>query len=74
MEKTSPPIELNRDNLLNLVRSGLKKHSLTVKGLEEKAGVSKDSVRDFLRGKTYILRADKAQKVIAVLEPDLRIF
>jgi len=60
--------------MLKLIRAGLKKRSLTVKGLEEKAGVSRDSVRDFFRGKTHIMRADKLQKVLAVLEPDLKLF
>lgn len=74
MEKKNSSIELNRDVLLDIVRTGLKKHSLTVRALERKAGVSADSVRDFLRGKTHILRADKAQKIVAVLEPNLKLF
>ena len=66
--------DITRESLLHIVRTGLKKQSLSIKGLEDKAGVSKDSVRDFLRGKTYIMRADKLQKVLAILEPNLKVF
>jgi len=74
MEKSMSATELTRETLLDIVRTGLKKRGLTIKALEKKAGVSTDSVRDFLRGKTYVLRADKAQKVIAILEPDMKLF
>jgi hypothetical protein len=42
--------------------------------LERQAGIPKDSIRDFFRGKTYIMRADKLQKVSAVIDPDLKLF
>jgi predicted XRE-type DNA-binding protein len=67
-------MEITRDNLLKLVRSGLERNSLSVVALEKEAGIPKDSVRDFLRGKTYIMRADKLQKVLKVIEPDLNLF
>jgi predicted XRE-type DNA-binding protein len=62
-------MEITRDNLLALIRSGLKRESLSVAGLEKDAHVPKDTVRDFLRGKTQILRADKLQKILRILEP-----
>jgi len=65
---------ITRESLLHFIRTGLEKHSLGVKALEDEAGVSRDSVRDFLRGKTYIMRADKLQKVLRVLNPDLKPF
>jgi lambda repressor-like predicted transcriptional regulator len=74
MDNRRASIELTREALLDIVRAGLRKHSLTIKALEKKAGLSTDSVRDFLRGKTHILRADKAQKVLAILEPTLKVF
>lgn len=67
-------MEFTRDNTIKLIRSGLREHSLSVSALEREAGISKDSVRDFLRGKTYIMRADKLQKVLKVIAPDLKIF
>ncbi len=67
-------MELTRDNILQLIRSGLEKHSLSVAALEREAGISKDSLRDFLRGKTYILRADKLQKVMKIIDPDFKLF
>lgn len=67
-------MELTRDNLLKLIRSGLEKHSLTVVALERQAGIPKDSIRDCFRGKTYIMRADKLQKVLAVIDPDFKLF
>jgi len=66
-------MEINRENLLLLIRSGLKRDSLSVLGLEKKAGVAQDTVRDFLRGKTQVLRADKLQKILGVLQPQGKV-
>ncbi len=66
-------MDITRDNLLSLIQSGMKRASLGIAGLEKKAGVPKDTVRDFLRGKTQILRADKLQKLLRVIEPEHKI-
>ena len=60
-------MELTRENLLNLIRSELDSRKLSVAGLERDALVPKDTVRDFLRGKTQILRADKLQKILRII-------
>jgi predicted XRE-type DNA-binding protein len=62
-------MEITRDNLLKLIHSGITAKTLSVSALERDAGVPKDTVRDFLRGKTQILRADKLQKILRILDP-----
>lgn len=66
-------MEITRDNLLSLIKSGLQQHSLSISALERHADVPKDTVRDFLRGKTQILRADKLQKIVRVLQPQEKL-
>lgn len=66
-------MEITRNNLLGLIRASLKRDSLSVSGLERDAGVPKDTVRDFLRGKTQILRADKLQKILHIIEPEGKV-
>jgi len=61
--------DITRENLLKLIQGGMKREGLGVTALERGAGVPKDTIRDFLRGKTQILRADKLQKILRVLEP-----
>ncbi len=68
------PMEITRENLLHLIRSELDKRDLSIASLEKQSGVPKDTVRDFLRGKTQILRADKMQKVMQILQPESKIF
>jgi hypothetical protein len=62
-------MEINRDNLLSLINTGVKREALSISGLERQAGVPRDTIRDFLRGKTQVLRADKLQKILRILEP-----
>lgn len=66
-------MEITRDNLLSLIKSGLQQHDLSISALERHADVPKDTVRDFLRGKTQILRADKLQKILRVLQPQEKL-
>lgn len=66
-------MDITRDNLLSLVRTGMKEQKLSIARLEKQAGVPKDTVRDFLRARTQILRADKLQKILRVLEPEQRL-
>jgi len=66
-------MEITRDNLLALIREGLKREELGVTGLERKANVPRDTVRDFIRAKTQMMRADKLQKIMSVLEPEHKI-
>ena len=60
---------LNRDTLLALVTSALEGRNLSISALEKHSGLGKDSIRDFLRGKTHLLRSDKMEKLMAYLQP-----
>lgn len=62
-------MEINRENLLSLIKNGIKRDGLSMSGLENRAKVPRDTIRDFMRGKTQVLRADKLQKILNVLEP-----
>jgi predicted XRE-type DNA-binding protein len=66
-------MEINRENLLSLIKTGIKRNALSMSGLEKEANVPRDTVRDFMRGKTQVLRADKLQKIMKVLEPQEKI-
>jgi len=66
-------MEVTRDNLLSLIRNGLKREDLSISALEKLASVPKDTVRDFLRAKTHILRADKLEKIRRILEPECKV-
>lgn len=68
-----PEMEYTRETLLNVIQTGLEKRSLSISALEKRAGVPKDTVRDFLRAKTHILRADKLQKIMEVLAPKSKL-
>lgn len=72
-ERKSVIMEITRENLLNMVRSGLEQNKLSISALERQSGVPKDTVRDFLRGKTQVLRADKLQKILRILKPEEKI-
>lgn len=62
-------MELTRDTLLEMVQSELLKRKLSISSLEKQSGLAKDTIRDFLRGKTWLLRSDKLQKLLAFLQP-----
>jgi len=66
-------MEINRENLLQLIRTELTARRLSISALERQAVVAKDTIRDFLRGKTQVLRADKLQKVLRILKPEEKI-
>lgn len=66
-------MEINRENLLNLIRTELAARKLSISALERQASVAKDTIRDFLRGKTQVLRADKLQKILRILHPEEKI-
>jgi len=72
MKLIGAPAEVSREYLLELIRTRLQERSLSIVELENRAAVSRDCVRDFLRGKTYMLRGDKLQKVLAVIAPEMR--
>ncbi|MGA7239904.1 MAG: hypothetical protein WBY44_29760 [Bryobacteraceae bacterium] len=65
---------LTRDTLLLLIHSSLKRDNMSIAALERLSGVPKDAVRDFLRGKTHIPRADKLQKIMNVIQPHVKLF
>jgi len=67
-------MEVTRENLLELIRTELATQKMSVLRLERESGVPKDTVRDFMRGKTQILRADKMQKIVGVLKPKKNLF
>lgn len=66
-------MEINRNNLLSLITGGIKRDGLSIAGLEKAAGVPRDTIRDFIRGKTQVLRADKLQKILSILEPQHKV-
>jgi|GEM_PF-973685 len=69
----SQMVAITRENLLEKIHNALESRELSVSALERNAGVPKDTLRDFMRGKTQILRADKLQKIIDYLNPDTLI-
>ena len=71
--KENYAMEINRENLLQLIRTELATRKLSISALERQAVVAKDTIRDFLRGKTQVLRADKLQKVLRILKPEEKI-
>ncbi len=58
---------ITRESILTLINAAREEQGLTVLGLEQRAGVSRDTVRDFERGKAQLIRADKLQKVLNAL-------
>jgi len=66
-------MEINRENLLTLIKNGIKREALSMSGLERQANVPRDTIRDFMRGKTQVLRADKLQKILRILEPQGKV-
>ena len=63
----------NRDDIVALVNKELLTRKLTITALEKNSGLSKDTIRDFLRGKTHIPRADKMEKLMHYLRPQQKI-
>ena len=80
-------MELTRDNLMQFINAEITKKSTEIETqlgkrkknayswntLERQAGVPKDTIRDFMRAKTTVLRADKLQKVLSALQYDVVI-
>ena len=80
-------MELTRDNLMRFINVEVAKKSVEIEAqlgkrkknayswnaLERRAGVPKDTIRDFMRGKATVLRADKLQKVLSALNYDAMI-
>jgi hypothetical protein len=64
---------LTRENLLQLIERHQAERKTSVSALEREAGLAKDTLRDFLRGKTHLLRADKMEKLRAVIAPQNRL-
>jgi predicted XRE-type DNA-binding protein len=70
---TFPDGVFTRDNLLHIIQAGMTRKSLNISELERQSGVNKDTVRDFLRDKSQVLRADKLQKILHALGYNLDI-
>ena len=71
---TDKPItDFSRENVLAFLTAAIEGQGLTVLGLEKKAGVPKDTFRDFERGKATLIRPDKLQKILNVLGYQLSI-
>jgi len=60
-------MEMTREWLESQIELALSKGA-SVLGMEKKAGLRQDTIRDFLRGKTQMLRADKLQALQPVLD------
>lgn len=63
-------LDFTRENLVPLIQGWMDANNSGPSELERQAGVGKDCVRDFLRGKVHIPRADKLQKILRVVAPD----
>jgi transcriptional regulator with XRE-family HTH domain len=59
-----------RDSILTFLKSEMEQNKYSFADLERKAGVSKDTLRDFFRGKSQLLRVDKLQKILKTLGYD----
>lgn len=78
-------MELSRNNLMAFINTEVARKSAKIKAqlgkrkrnayswneLEREAGASKDTVRDFMRAKATVLRADKFQKIAHSLGYDV---
>lgn len=56
-------MDITRESQVSIIEEEISRQGLSVLGLEKLAGLKQDTLRDFFRGKTHILRADKWQKV-----------
>lgn len=59
-------MEMNRKWLEDKIQQALD-NGASVLGMEKKAGLKQDTIRDFMRGKTQMLRADKLHALQPVL-------
>jgi phosphatidylserine/phosphatidylglycerophosphate/cardiolipin synthase-like enzyme len=73
MKANTPNPRITRESVLDLIDKAREEQGISVKGLENMAGVPADTMRDFLRGKAHLLRADKLQKILNVLGYELII-
>jgi len=65
--------DFSRQTILELIKAEQQKLGLSRQALEQKAGVPKDTLRDFERSKAYIPRADKLQKILNALGLEMSI-
>lgn len=60
--------QITRESLLQLLNEGLRQTNISVNSLEIAAGLTQGTIKDFTRGKTEILRADKLQSILNVFK------
>ena len=65
--------QITRQYVLDLISTAREQQKLGPTALERKAGIPKDTIRDFERGKAYLIRADKLQKILNALGYQLSI-
>lgn len=63
-------MEITRDYQLRYIAEGLKSLGITQHALEKQSGLEVGTIKDFKRGRTHIMRADKWQKICNVITPD----
>ena len=68
-----PIDELTRESVLAFIAAAREEEGLSVDALERRAGVSKDTIRDFQRGKAHLIRADKLKKILNALGYNLTV-
>jgi transcriptional regulator with XRE-family HTH domain len=73
MKRLGESEPITRQLVLDLIRNARTERALSMSRLEKEAGVPKDTVRDFERGKTHLIRPDRLQKVLNALAYDLVI-
>jgi transcriptional regulator with XRE-family HTH domain len=67
------PKTIDRENLLKFIISIRENAELSETEMAKLAGVAKDTIRDFERGKAQMFRADKLQKLLNAVGYELSI-
>jgi phosphatidylserine/phosphatidylglycerophosphate/cardiolipin synthase-like enzyme len=68
-----PITALNRKNVMAFLAAAREEKGLGVGEMEKNAGVPIDTIRDFVRGKSHLIRADKLQKLLNAIGYNLII-
>ena len=66
-----PMLTYTRERLLHDISRSMKECGLSLRAFAKQAGVTYDNMKDFMWGRTQMLRGDNLQKVIAVFETTL---
>lgn len=73
MKSEQSKARITRQYVLDIINTTRKEQNLGLGALEQKSGVPKNTIRDFIRGKAHLIRADKLQKILNALGYELSI-